>query len=227
MALTPPPSTTGGNVSNVSVQPINQNQIPIGTIAEAERENLDPSAYATCAQPRPHAGVVGCSWYDRCRVSAKGQAGPKNYGVEIVKGRAQGGGFVREKANCMWIADHVQDIEDNKGAIKVIANEGESFEQVTGVMVNSTTGDLTHQKDPLGVREIRRVKVMVPKYPRPGENPVLLTDVLRAESIEAEKERRADESSARAYGLDNAIPPIDKRPAGAGEGRKAAGGGKP
>lgn len=214
-------------MSNISVQPIERSPLPVGTLAEAEREGLDPTQYATCSKPNRVTGVLGCSWFDRCRVSAKGQAGPKNYGIEIMKGKAQGGGFVREKADCMWIADHAQDAEDNKGAIKVIANEGETFEQVTGVMVNSATGEPTHQKDPQGVREQRRVVVTVPKYPRPGENPALLTDVLRAESIEAEKERRSDEAHARAYGLPDAIPAIDKRDAGPAGGRKAAGGGKP
>lgn len=212
-------------MSNVSVQPIERSPVPVGTIAEAEREGLDPTAYATCSRPNKATGVIGCPWHDRCRVSAKGVEGPKNYGIEILKGRAQGGGFVRERATCMWIADHAGDIEANGGAIRVIANEGETFEQVTSVMVNTATGQVTHQKDPMGTRETRRVPVEVKKYPRPGENPALLTDVLRAESIEAEKERRSDEASARAYGLEHTIAPIDKRPAGPDGGRKASGGG--
>lgn len=208
-----------------NITPIERSQVPIGTIQEAEKEGLDPSAYATCARPNKAAGILGCDWFHKCRVSAKGQSGPRNYGVEMLKGKAQGGGFVREKANCMWIADHADDIERNGGALKVIANEGEEFEQVTGVFLNPATGKVTHQKDPMGVRETRRVPVEVPKYPRPGENPGLLTDVLRAESIEAEKERRSDEASARAYGLEHTIPALDKRVAGPDGGRKASGGG--
>jgi len=209
------------------VQPIERSPIPVGTIPEAEREGLDPAAYATCARPNRATGVVGCPWFDRCRVSAKGQAGPKNYGIEIVKGAVQGGGFVKMAASCMWIADHAEGYEKNGGVIKVIAEEGEEYEHVTHIAVNAVTNEPTHQKDMQAVRVQRRVKTKVPRFPRPGENPALLTDVLRAESIEAEKERRHDEQKARAYGLADTIPPIDKRSAGADGGRKASGGSKP
>lgn len=208
------------------VVPINESQIPVGTVEEAMAENLDPTQYATCAKPNPVTGVKGCVWFHKCRVSAKGQSGPHNYGVEIMKGKVQGGGFVRTKANCMWIADHADDYEKNGGAVKVIAHEGESFETVTSIAVNAATGKPTFQKDPQAVRKMQRVKVEVPKYPRPGENPGLLTDVLRAESIEVEKERRQNEAQARAYGLADTIPPIDKRDEGGAGGRKAPGGGK-
>jgi hypothetical protein len=209
------------------VQPIERSPIPVGTIAEAEREGLDPAAYATCSRPNRVTGVVGCPWFDRCRVSAKGQNGPKNYGVEIVKGAVQGGGFVKMHANCMWIADHAETYEKNGGVVKVTCEEGEPYEHVTYIAVNAVTNEPTHQKDPQAIRVQRRVKATVPKFPRPGENPALLTDLLRAESIEAEKERRHDEAKARAYGLADTIAPIDKRSAGADGGRKASGGGKP
>lgn len=207
------------------IRPTNESNVPVGTLQEAEAEGLDVTAYATCAKPNPVTGVVGCEWFHECRVSAKGQSGPRNYGLEIMKGKSQGGGFVKIATNCMWIADHAKDFEKNGGAVKVIANEGEEFEHVQGIAVNSATGLPTYQKDPMAVRKRQRVKTTVPPYPRPGQNPALLTDVLRAESIEAEKERRTDEATARAYGLESTIPPIDKRTSGADGGRKAAGGG--
>lgn len=142
-----------------------------------------------------------------------------------MKGKHSGGGFVKMKSNCMWIADHIADIESNGGALKVIANEGESFDTVTSIAVNGMTGEPTKQKDPLAIRKKMRVKVEVTPYPRPGQNPALLTDVLRAESIEAEKERRTDEATAKAYGLEHTIPPVDKRPSGPDGGRAAKGGG--
>lgn len=209
-----------------NIIPIERNPKPVGTLAEAEAENLDPRSYPTCSRPNPVTGVVGCPWFDKCVVSAKGQSGPRNYGVEIIKGRVHGGGFVRLNTDCMWIADHAQTIEKNGGSIKVVANEGEDNEIVTGVTVSKATGELTHAADPAGIRKQRRIKVPVPKYPRPGENPVLLTDMLRAEAIEAEKERRQDESRARSYGLEHTIAPLDKRSSGADGGRKASGSGK-
>lgn len=209
----------------VSVSPLERSIIPIGTVEEAQREGLDVTQYATCGRPNPASGVVGCAWRHKCIVSAKDVSGPRNYGVEILKGASQGGGFVKVTRNCMWIADHEPDIVRNGGALKVIANENETFEKIDTIAINSATREPTHQKDPMAIREKRRVKETVKPYPRPGENPMLLTDVLRAESIEAEKERRSDDATARAYGLGHTIPPIDKRPSGPDGGRKAAGGG--
>lgn len=211
----------------VKVEPVEQNPRPVGTLAEAMAENLDPAAYATCSRPNKVTGNIGCPWFDKCRVSAKGESGPRNYGVEIMKGRVQGGGFVRFKTDCMWIADHAEGYEKNGGVVKVIANEGEEFERISGIMVRNDTGDPTFDKDPMGHREVRRVKEKVPPYPRPGQNQALLVDMLRAEAIEAEKERRHDENVAVRYGLENAVTPLDKRSSGPDEGRKASGGGKP
>lgn len=228
MAITPPPSATGGyKVSDFNVSPIQRSAVPVGSIAEAERENLSPTEYATCCRPNPVNGVIGCSWFAKCRVSAKGESGPKNYGIEVMHPKAVGGDFVRFNTDCMWIADHIDDLERNGGALKVVANEGEDLEIVTGILVSNATGDPTFDRDPNAHRETRRVKVKVPAYPRPGENPMLLTDVLRAESIEAEKERRSDEARARGYGLESTISPVDKRDARSDGGRKAPGGGKP
>lgn len=210
---------------DVTVQPIERSPIPIGTPEEAEKDGLDVTQYATCAKPNRITGVVGCEWFHKCIVSAKGVSGPRNYGVEIIKGASQGGGFVKVTRNCMWIADHEPDVVRNGGAMKVIANEGETFEKIDTIAINSATGQPTHQKDPQAIRKKLRVKETVKPYPRPGENPALLTDVLRAESIEAEKERRSDDATARAYGLGHTIPPIDKRPSGSDGGRKSAGGG--
>lgn len=208
----------------VSIQQIDKsNNVPIGSIEEAERENLDVSTYPTCARPNQNRGIRGCDWFDRCVVSAKGKNGPRNYGVEIVKGVSQGGGFHRMCTNCMWIAEHASDYPKNGSALKVVASEGETFEQVTSIAVDALTGEPCKQKHPNAVREKRRVPVKVEAYPRPGQNVSLLTDVLRAESIEAEKERLADEAKARAYGLEQSLPAIDERPAGSGKGRKTAG----
>lgn len=209
----------------VNIEPIERNPIPVGTIAEADKEGLDPTVYATCSRPNKVNGNIGCPWFDRCRVSAKGESGPRNYGVEIVKGKSQGGGFLKLSASCMWIADRVENYEKNGGALKVIANEGESFEKVTGILVNKVTGEPTKQGDLNAKREIRRVSETVPEYPRPGQNVALLTDVLRAESIEAEREHRENDARAKAYGLGSTITPLDKRSSGPNEGRKASGGG--
>ena len=198
---------------------MNVSAVPIGTIAEAEKEGLDPTVYATCARPNKVTGLVGCQWFDKCRVSAKGQAGPKNYGCDYYKGKAQGGVLVKNTFSCMWIADHIEDIEKNGGALKVIAEEGDTYEKVTGIAVDNMTGKPTmNVRDPNTHREDRRIEIKVEPWPRPGQNPDLIHDMLRAETIRSEKERKSDESLARAIGDIGSIAPLDKR-----EGKKPRG----
>lgn len=208
----------------VNIEPLERSPIPVGTVDEAQAQGLDPTQYSTCSRPNKLTGNVGCAWFDKCIVSAKGQSGPKNYGIEIIKGKQVGGGFLRTAADCMWIADHAETIVSNKGSVKVVANEGEEYEVVTGVLVNKQTGKETFQGDPLGKRKKVRKMMAVPAYSRPEENEALIVDVLRAEAIGVEKERVADEQRARNYGLGSTIAPLDKRPSGSGKGRKAEGG---
>lgn len=215
-------------MSDYRVAPIQQVQVPVGTIAEAQEQGLDITQYNTCAKRNPAAEIKGCPWWDKCRVSAKGVSGPRNYGIEIIKGKQVGGGFVRLKNDCMWVADHAENVERNGGSFKIIAEEGETFEVVEGAMVlKSDNTKPTFQGDPLGIRKRIRRTIEVPKFARPEDNESLMLDVLRAESMQLEKERRSDEARARNYGLESTIAPLDKRDAGRDGGRKASGGGKP
>jgi len=201
---------------DIPVVPYNQNPIPIGTIEEAEAEGLSPQVYATCARPNPTTGVVGCPWFANCRVSAKGKSGPRNYGCHYFKGKGQGGGRTTNVYNCMWIADHINDIERNGGALRVVADEGETIERVTGVAVSNATGEI--EKNPYAPgthREDRRIVEVVPPYPRPNQNPELIQAVLSAQVVAQEMERKSDESLAVATGNLSAIAPVDQR-----EGRK-------
>lgn len=213
------------NDTGIPVSPINRKEVPIGTLAEAEAEGLDVTQYATCSRPNPVTGVKGCPWFAKCRVSAKGKSGPRNYGVRIIKGPAQGGGIAHSSVDCMWLAEHTNDTEANGGAVTVVAEEGETYEKVTRIAVSNRTGEIaTNQWDKDVHREDRRVKVEVQPWPRPGENKELLHDMLRAEVMESEKERLENESVARAVGLEDSITPLDKRAGagGRGAGRRAA-----
>lgn len=202
--------------TGIPVSPINQRPIPIGTISEAEEMNLSPAVFATCARPNPTSGIVGCSWFDKCRVSAKGKDGPKNYGCHYFKGKAQGGARTTNVYDCMWIASHIQDIERNGGALKVVADEGETIERVTGVAINNATGQLETNPYARDIhREDRRIPEVVPAFPRPKDNPELIQAVLSAEVVAQEMERKSDESLAVATGNFHAIAPVDQR-----EGRK-------
>lgn len=200
-----------------------QRNVPIGTLAEAQAEGLDVTAYPTCARPNPVTGVKGCPWFNRCIVSAKGKSGPKNYGVQIIKGKAVGGGFMNRTVDCMWIADQIERIEANKGSLHVIAEEGEEYELLTKVAVNQSTNEVVAVNGPNTKRKERKVKVRVEPWPRPGQNVEILQDMMRAETAQQEKERKRVESRERNLGLE--VSPIDKRDAGKGKGRSASGGG--
>jgi len=210
-------------VSEFNVQAIHQSPIPIGTVAELQADNLDPTVYASCAKPNPVTGLVGCPYHQSCIVSAKGVSGPKNYGVQILKGPSQGGGMTTVGASCMWLAQHAPVYERNEGSVRVIAEEGQTYDRVTKVAVNNQTGEIAGKYDRDVRREDRRIKVLVQPYPRPNENQELLTDMLRAEMAQVEKERRTDENLARNLGLGNTIAPLDKRDAGRHGGGKAKG----
>lgn len=198
--------------------------IPIGTIAEAEAEGLDPTRYATCARPNPVMGVIGCKRFDKCVMSAKGVSGPRNYGLRVFKGPSQGGGMVNQTNSCLWVADHKGTIERNGGAIKVIAEEGETYTKVTGMAVDNMTGAPTmNVRDPNTHRKDVQIEVEVGAWPRPGENPALIHDLLRAEVTVLERKRKSDESLARNEGNLGAIAPLDKRDAGSASGRSKAG----
>lgn len=199
-------------LAEVSVAPIERSPIPVGTVAELTAQGLDPSEYATCAKPNKMLGIVGCPFHDKCRVAAKGESGPRNYGVQVIKGPAFGGKLVRNTVDCMWLAQQIDDIEDNKGSVQVLAQEGETYEKVTSVLVDNNTNEIsTNPHNPNARREERRVAIRVPAWPRPGENKELLHDMLRAETAQIEKERRSDENLTRNLGLGNAVAPLDKR----------------
>lgn len=215
-------------MANVNVTPVNQNPVPIGSIDEALKEGLDPAAYATCAKPNKMTGVLGCPHYDKCRVSAKGTNGPRNYGVQIIMGPAMGGFMVRNQVDCMWLANQVDNIEDNKGSIQVIANEGETFKKVTSILVDNATNEPSvSQYNQNAHREERVVEMTVTPFPRPHQNKELLHDMLRAESANIEKERRSSENLTRNLGLGETVTPLDKRDGSASLGGKAAGRSKP
>ena len=186
--------------------------MPIGTIAEAEEMNLSPAVFATCARPNPATGVVGCVWFDKCRVSAKGKDGPKNYGCHYFKGKGQGGARTTNVYDCMWIASHIHDIERNGGALRVVAEEGQTIERVTGVSINNATGQVETNPYAVGThRDDMRITEVVKPFPRPKDNPELIQAVLSAEVVAQEMERRSDESLAVATGNFHAIAPVDKR----------------
>lgn len=213
-------------MADPKVMPINDKPVPVGTVEEAVKEGLDPATYACCARPDAYRGVKGCEWFDKCRVSAKGQNGPKRYGLELISGPVMGNFISRFSADCMWIADHIDDIEDNKGSLRVLADEGESYQTIRSILVdNNTNEESVNPFNAQARREERLVNVEVKPWPRPGQNKDLLRDRLRAETLLAEKERRSSDQLTRNLGLGGDTP-LDKRGSARNERSKADGGGK-
>lgn len=200
---------------------------PQGKIHEMEAAGLDPTRYGSCAPRNKITGVVGCSEYHRCRMSFRGDrspdVGPENMGVEIIKAGSTMP-IPRNTVDCMWVAQHRDDIVDNGGAITVLALGGESYEKVTTVIFDPVTGKECTQYQPGCQREERQVEIRVPKYPRPGQQPKHLHEGLKSASREKMKEELEREQRARAYGL-RAEEPLDAgRPAvRAGKGKKPEG----
>ena len=58
-----------------------QNKIntPVGTVAQLERDGIDPAVVPSCA--RQGDGVRGCRHFGYCEMAYKGKSGPQYHGV--------------------------------------------------------------------------------------------------------------------------------------------------
>lgn len=202
------------------VQPDVQTKGPIGTLVELEKEGLDPMAYHSCSKPDSHN--LGCRHWRTCRMSFKGE-GKKNIGLEHIKGAAQGGGMSRFVADCLWYNDHQEDAVDNKGSLRVIAEEGETFTVSSLVLVDRVSGEPVKQGTPNAAYRQRRQEVLVKPFPRPGESEDIIADILKAEVREEEQEKMANEQRQRSLGIQPTAPvnPPKNRSGGGGKGTGA------
>jgi hypothetical protein len=87
-----------------------------------------------------------------------GKSGPRNFAVRIHNNTTKTA-IVRQ-VDCTWIAREYGDIVNNKGAIKIVAAEGDTYTMRTGMLDPKT-----------GRREDQDVTAKVPAFPRPSENP--------------------------------------------------------
>lgn len=180
---------------------------PQGTVPEMEAAGMDPMRYGSCAAPNPRTGTVGCKDFHRCRMSFRGRSGPENVGIEIAK-KDSDMPMPRNTVDCMWVAEHRDDIVANGGAVTVLAIGGETYRKVDTVIVHPVTREICSQNVPGCERELREVDVLVPKYPRPGEVQKHLYDRLNSAAREQMKGEIEREQRARAYDL-RAEEPID------------------
>ena len=191
---------------------------PVGTLAEIRAEGLDETVTPCCARPisdgRGGFTIRGCQRLGerKCKLLIAEQSGPRNFGVEQIKGKKMAGRLIRRTVDCFYISDQKQAIEDNGGSLKIIAEEGETYQAVFAT-----------QKS--GWKDAMQDVVVVP-YPRPGDSPEILEEVLKAKSRELERERMDSERHATNLG---AYPRPEGVVAGAGgeRGKGKGGSGKP
>lgn len=161
-----------------NIVPDNIPPLPVGTLAEIQAEGLDPAAVATCGKLVKSGSEVvirGCPYRKECKLAIRDEAGPQNFGIEYIKGKTMGGRTVRAERDCFYIALNKDIIEENGGSLRIVAHEGETFKVVEA-------GPHTGYKDVILDKVVR-------KFPRPGENPDLAMEQLKAMTRAEEKER--------------------------------------
>jgi hypothetical protein len=186
-----------------NIVPDNLPPLPVGTLAELEAQGLSP-AVVPCCHKKVMAGndvqVLGCPYRTNgmCKLAIRDQAGPQFFGVEYLKGKTHGGGMVRGVRDCFFIARNKEQIEDNGGTLRIVATEGEKFKMVVA-------GPQTGYKDKIE-------EVEVPKFPRPGDNPDLVKEQLKAEIREDEKRKKIESQEQFNIGANLGNPVHKEKP---------------
>lgn len=196
---------------------------PVGTLEEFERDGYSPAQYPSCARPAKDSDgnviVKGCPLYNKCTMSIRDKSGPRNFGVEIIKGEALGGHVIRRVLTCYKVVTDQDYHEQNEGVVTIIANEGETFQNVEVRRVKNEKGEPDQRE--------MQVDVVVPAHPRPNENPALVRDRVKAMARKREMEMKKSERASEALGAGGSRLPLDS-PQRRGPGRPPKdGGGQP
>ena len=211
--------------------PQNAPSNPVGALDELESLGLDAAIYPACAKPNKALGVRGCQAFGSCVVSCKGKpesqgGGPRHYAWErLFKGQK----VRRMEGTCWDLAKDAEFVEDNGGAIRIVAEEGQSYSKLVGVAVKTfVDAEGNVQKVvakegeyhlPNVQREDKVIDIVVRPFVRPHENPDIATDVITAGVVRKEHERIQSEAIPRALGIEGAGEPLDKRNKRTGKGQ--------
>lgn len=196
---------------------------PVGTQDEAESLGLEVAHYPTCS--KPVRGVNrGCELFGVCPMSYKGKTlseggGPRRHAFEIVM---PGQPIRRFDSECFRAVRKITDIEGNKGAIRIIADEGETYEKVEGVYIktyydpeNSQTIKVPAADGEQYLPNVNRGDMLVQKdvvpFVRAAENQEIATDIVTAQVVAKEQERIRGEAFTVALGVEVGREPLDKR----------------
>jgi len=194
---------------------------PVGTPDELDAHRLPKDVFLSCSEPSTEHGRksnVGCpDWYD-CTMSYRGLhssegGGPRSHCWERIKSAAQGGGIVRGAQPCYYGVSQQDICQQNGEVLRVIADEGESFEMLT------TIPDITGGKDQHGYTkwDTKLVTRMVEPFKRLGQHQKLAQHELRASILEREQEKVRHERAAKNLGIVGSGTPLDKRGRGSRE----------
>jgi hypothetical protein len=199
-------------------------QFPVGALDELQELGLSPAHYPSCSEPNPMIRNRGCDYWFQCPMSYKGKpsaegGGPRRHAWEIAR---RGKPLLRVEGECWDIAKRIGDIQDNKGAVRIIADEGESYQKLTGIAVKTFVDPQTDETKkviakngeyhlPNVRREDMVVDFVVKPFPRPAENTAIATDVVTAQAVRSEQERIRGEAFPRALGVTGGGTPLDKR----------------
>lgn len=203
--------------------PENLPSMPIGAKDEAESFGLDPAVYPTCSRPQPGVNR-GCPHYFMCPMSYKGKpledgGGPRRHAFEVAM---PGRPIRRQDDECYGFIPKIQDIEGNKGAVRVIADEGEFYEKVEGIYVKTFVDPETDKTTKVPAKEgeyhyanVAREDMLVKKpvvpFTRIAENKDIAVDLVTASVVAKEQERIRGEAFPTALGVEVGSSPLDKR----------------
>lgn len=196
---------------------------PVGAKDEVESLGLNSAVFSTCS--RPQQGINrGCLNYFNCPMSYKGLGigeggGPRRHAYEIAM---PGKPIRRVEDECYNFVPRIQDIEGNRGAVRIIADEGETYEKVEGIYVKTfvdpdtdTTKKVPAKEGEYHYPNVAREDMLVTKtvhpFPRTVENKEIAVDLVTASVVAKEQERIRGEAFPTALGVEVGGTPLDKR----------------
>lgn len=196
---------------------------PVGAKDEIEGFGLDPVYYPSCSKPIPNQNR-GCQHFNTCPFSYKGKSlneggGPRRHGFELVQ---RGKPVRRFDSECFSVVPKIEDIQSNQGALRVIADEGETYEKVEGVyiktFIDAESGETTKvvaKEGEYHYPNVARGDMLVTKkvlpFTRTEDNKDIAVDIVTATVVAKEQERIRGEAFPNALGLEVGGTPLDKR----------------
>ena len=196
---------------------------PVGAVDELQERRLPMKFFQSCSEPDINGTSAGCPLWHDCNMSYKGVpskdgGGPRNHCWERMKSPENGGGIVRNVQPCYWGVAQQDIAHENKEVLRIIANEGESYEALMEVPDPSGGADQNGFKK----WERKMVALTVPAFKRLGQEEKLAKHELRAEIMKREQEKRREQQQASLLGTTLDEVPADKQFRG-GKGTKKEG----